>query len=67
MAEAEDSSSNDSVDVTSEKFDPVKALYSQKLIIPVPNAPTYDNIVKYEAHQKGIVITVCNYFFFING
>lgn len=57
MADPEDSSSGDSTDVYSEKFDPLKALYSDKARIPVPEAPVFDNISKFEsAVLKGVVI-----------
>lgn len=58
MADTENSSSDESLDVTSEKFNPIKALYSSGSIIPVPSAQTYDNITKYEAAIKGVIIKV---------
>lgn len=54
MAEEENSSSDESIDPTSEKFDPIRALYSSRLLVPVPDAPTYDNLSKYENVLKGI-------------
>ncbi|KAK0179743.1 hypothetical protein PV327_005465 [Microctonus hyperodae] len=56
MADTENSSSDESLDVTSEKFNPIKALYSSCSIIPVPSAQTYDNITRYEAAIKGVII-----------
>lgn len=38
-----------SLDITSEHFDPLKALYSENLVIPYKNAKVYDNISKYES------------------
>ncbi|XP_014211024.1 U7 snRNA-associated Sm-like protein LSm11 [Copidosoma floridanum] len=49
MAEDEDSTSSDSTDVLSDKFDSLKALYSSKLRVPVPDAPLFDNINKFES------------------
>lgn len=37
------------LDITSEHFDPLKALYSDEMIIPYKNAKVYDNISKYES------------------
>ena len=51
MAESNDeSSSNDStLDIKSDKFDCLKALYSEKLRLPNPDAPIFDNINKFES------------------
>lgn len=49
MADDERSSSDESLDPTSEKFDPLKALYSQKARIPAPEAAVYDNLAKFES------------------
>lgn len=38
-----------STDITSELFDPLKALYSENVKIPYKNAKVYDNISKYES------------------
>lgn len=38
-----------SLDVTSEHFDPLKALYSENVYIPYKNAKVYDNISKFES------------------
>ncbi|XP_047108102.1 U7 snRNA-associated Sm-like protein LSm11 isoform X1 [Schistocerca piceifrons] len=38
---------DESLDVTSSKFDPLKALYAPKLPLTVPNAPIYDNVSKF--------------------
>lgn len=46
------SEDEESVDVCSEKFDPLKALYSKKVRLPNPNAPTLDNLAVYSAKQK---------------
>lgn len=37
------------LDITSELFDPLKALYAENVIIPYKNAKVYDNISKYES------------------
>lgn len=52
MADESDTS-DESLDAGSDKFDPLKALYSPKMRIE-PTAPTYDNISKFEAMMKGI-------------
>lgn len=44
-----DSSEDEELDICNEKFKPLKALYSEKTIIPVPEAPQLDNLAKYEA------------------
>ncbi|KAJ1520691.1 hypothetical protein ONE63_003793 [Megalurothrips usitatus] len=46
------SSSDESLDPTSEKFDALKALYSKKVKVPVPQALTLDNLAKYVTLQK---------------
>ncbi|CAD6222151.1 GSCOCG00000763001-RA-CDS [Cotesia congregata] len=50
-------SPDESVDPTSELFDPLKALYSDKTKVPVKKAPVYDNITKFESVLKGIAPT----------
>ncbi|XP_017789343.1 PREDICTED: U7 snRNA-associated Sm-like protein LSm11 [Habropoda laboriosa] len=48
MADDESSSTSDeSLDVTSDKFDPIKALYSTKLKLSKSKAPIYDNVCKF--------------------
>ncbi|XP_066595191.1 U7 snRNA-associated Sm-like protein LSm11 isoform X2 [Prorops nasuta] len=47
------STSDESLDATSEKFDPLKALYSKKLKLLTINAPVYDNVSKFESVTKG--------------
>lgn len=55
MASGEsESSSDDEVKVTSDKFDAFKALYSSSLCVPAVDAPVYDNIVKFESVIKGL-------------
>lgn len=41
--------SDPTLDITSEKFDPLKALYASKVVLPVRNAKVYDNVGKYES------------------
>lgn len=54
MADDNSETSDESLDVTSERFDPLKALYSTKVLRSLPSAPTYDNISKFESVLKGI-------------
>ncbi|XP_015126944.1 U7 snRNA-associated Sm-like protein LSm11 [Diachasma alloeum] len=56
MADDAESSSDESIDLTAQNFDPLKALYSPKTVIPVPGAPTYDNLTKWESAFKGISV-----------
>lgn len=53
MADGGSSSSDESLDLSSKKFDPRRALYSPKFQIPVPSAAIYDNLSKYESVIKG--------------
>lgn len=46
------SSSDESLDLTSKKFNPLKALYSKKVKVPVPDAPTFDNLAKYDSTSR---------------
>ncbi|XP_067216425.1 U7 snRNA-associated Sm-like protein LSm11 isoform X1 [Linepithema humile] len=55
MAESSDTS-DESLDATSEKFDPLKALYSTKVKLS-SSAPIYDNIAKFESILKGISVS----------
>ena len=52
--EEERSSSDDSLDVRSDKFEPEKAIYSLKIKLPVENAPVFDNVGKFESKLKNI-------------
>lgn len=45
----ESTSSEESTNVFSSKFNPLTALYSEKTVIPVPEAPLYDNVSKFES------------------
>ncbi|XP_033226899.1 U7 snRNA-associated Sm-like protein LSm11 [Belonocnema kinseyi] len=56
--EEERSSSDESLDARGDKFDPVKALYSLKVKIPVESAPIFDNLGKFESKLKGTAATV---------
>lgn len=50
-----DSSTSDSeINPCSSNFDPVKALYSSKTVVPIQNAPMYDNLVQFENVQSGV-------------
>lgn len=53
MADEDSETSNESLDVGSEKFDPLKALYSPKVHF-APSVPIYDNISKFESVLKGV-------------
>ncbi|XP_043254136.1 U7 snRNA-associated Sm-like protein LSm11 [Colletes gigas] len=55
MADEESSStSEDSLDLTSDKFQPMKALYSTKMKLSSVKAPIYDNVSKFEAVMSGL-------------
>lgn len=55
MADDESSSTSDeSLDVTSVKFNPMKALYSKKIQLSTSKAPIYDNVSKFEAVISGL-------------
>ncbi|OAD61830.1 hypothetical protein WN48_08923 [Eufriesea mexicana] len=55
MADDESSStSEESLDVQSVKFDPMKALYSTKIQLSGRKAPIYDNVSKFEAVLSGL-------------
>lgn len=55
------SSPDETLDPTSQLFDPLKALYSDKTKIPVKKAPIYDNITKFESVLKGIAVSIYVY------
>lgn len=48
-SESQQSPIDPSVDITSEHFDPLKALYSENVTVPYKNAKVYDNVSKYES------------------
>ncbi|XP_035739876.1 U7 snRNA-associated Sm-like protein LSm11 [Vespa mandarinia] len=53
MADDDNSStSDDSLDFNSDKFDPIKALYSNKIRLPSACAPIYDNVCMFESRMK---------------
>jgi len=54
MAEESSETSDESLDATSERFDPLKALYSTKVRLPSSEAPIYDNVAKFENVLKGV-------------
>ncbi|XP_076653902.1 U6 snRNA-associated Sm-like protein LSm11 [Halictus rubicundus] len=54
MADTDSSSSDESLDVTSDKFNPLRALYSPKLLLTHPKAPLYDNVSKFESILSGM-------------
>lgn len=63
-----DEREDEELDICSEKFDPLKALNAGKAVIPIPDAPTLDNLAKFEtliAQSKGDVridqVRLCYY------
>lgn len=66
MADDSSETSDESLDVKSEQFDPLKALYSPKVSrqLTLTNAPIYDNVSKFESILKNINTSkkVCNAF-----
>lgn len=54
MADEDSETSDESLDAGSEKFDPLKALYSPKMRL-ASSAPIYDNVSKFESVLKGII------------
>lgn len=42
------------LDFYSDKFNPLKALMSDKVVVPVSDAPVLDNIGKYDSYMKGL-------------
>ncbi|KYM82384.1 hypothetical protein ALC53_07172 [Atta colombica] len=56
MADEGSDTSDESLDVRSEKFDPLKALYSSKVRL-ASSVPIYDNISKFESILKGINVS----------
>ncbi|TGZ47334.1 U7 snRNA-associated Sm-like protein LSm11 [Temnothorax longispinosus] len=53
MADEESETSDESLDAGSEKFDPLKALYSPKVRL-ASSAPIYDNVSKFESVLKNV-------------
>lgn len=47
-----DSSYDESLDLTSPMLDPLKALYSSRVKVPIPNAVTLDNLAQYAQYAK---------------
>ncbi|KYN02351.1 PREDICTED: U7 snRNA-associated Sm-like protein LSm11 [Cyphomyrmex costatus] len=56
QADEDSETSDESLDVRSEKFDPLKALYSPKVRLAA-RVPIYDNISKFESVLKGIDVS----------
>ena len=56
MADEGSDTSDESLDVRSEKFDPLKALYSSKVRL-ASSVPIFDNISKFESILKGINVS----------
>ncbi|KAI4486499.1 hypothetical protein M0804_005869 [Polistes exclamans] len=55
MADDDSSTTSDeSIDITSDKFDPIKAIYSKKIRLPSTSAPLYDNVSMYESRMKNL-------------
>lgn len=55
MDESED---DETLNVKSERFNPLHALYSERLILPFPSAPVLDNVAKinsfFEQNNKNL-------------
>lgn len=49
---SDSSTSESEVSACSSSYNPLKALYSGKVKVPVKSAPLYENIVQFEAAQK---------------
>lgn len=43
---------NEELDITSEKFDPLKALYSKDLVLPMKNVKKLDNLGSFVSRLK---------------
>ncbi|XP_017886020.1 U7 snRNA-associated Sm-like protein LSm11 [Ceratina calcarata] len=52
--ESSSSTSEESLDVNSDRFNPMKALYSKKMQLSRTKAPIYDNIAKFESVLHGL-------------
>lgn len=48
----EQMSSDEELDVTSSKFNPLKALYSERVKIPFPDAQKFDNVASFLSRLK---------------
>lgn len=48
----ENDSSGDSLDFSSSRFNPLKALYAKDIKIPVPNAPVFDNVAIFTSRMN---------------
>ncbi|XP_043488600.1 U7 snRNA-associated Sm-like protein LSm11 [Polistes fuscatus] len=55
MADDDSSTTSDeSIDISSDKFDPIKAIYSTKIRLPSTSAPLYDNVSMFESRMKNL-------------
>ncbi|XP_060127604.1 U7 snRNA-associated Sm-like protein LSm11 isoform X2 [Zootoca vivipara] len=43
------------LDVSSPRFDPLLALYSERTTLPYPTAPHFNNLAEYESFQRGLL------------
>ncbi|XP_020647010.2 U7 snRNA-associated Sm-like protein LSm11 [Pogona vitticeps] len=43
------------LDVSSPRFDPLLALYSERTPLPYPGAPCFNNLAEYESFQRGLL------------
>ncbi|XP_030621414.1 U7 snRNA-associated Sm-like protein LSm11 [Chanos chanos] len=50
---SEDEDFDTQLDVSSDKFDPLRALYSPEVPLPYPNIKCFNNIAEYESFMKG--------------
>lgn len=51
--EADEDDIETKLDISSEKFDPLLALYSPQVPLPYPNIKCFNNIAEYESFMKG--------------
>ncbi|XP_015272938.1 PREDICTED: U7 snRNA-associated Sm-like protein LSm11 [Gekko japonicus] len=52
---SERSPSPDRLDVSSQRFDPLLALYSERTPLPYPAAPCFNNLAEYESFHRGLL------------
>lgn len=52
-AESEEDDLDNKLDISSDQFDPMLALYSPQVPLPYPNIKCFNNIAEYESFMKG--------------
>ena len=50
--------SDDEINVCSENFNPLKALYAKKVQVPCPKAKIFDNVATFEGYMKRMALGV---------